>query len=131
MKREFKMTRFKTLNSAARLTFAIMLTTFSLAAGWWPGNFELFSGKEGQKDFFINSVINQNQFEGNWKQLKGALKEKWGKFTDDDLLTIEGKLERFEGKLQERYGDRKAEVKEWVDTWLQQHSFDAQSKKEK
>jgi uncharacterized protein YjbJ (UPF0337 family) len=40
-------------------------------------------------------------------------------------------LERFEGKLQERYGDRKAEVKEWVDTWLQQHSFDAQSKKEK
>ena len=73
-------------------------------------------------------VINQNQFEGNWKQLKGALKEKWGEFTDDDLLAIEGNLDRFEGKLQERYGDRQEEVRNWLDKWFQQHSFETQSK---
>lgn len=125
------MTHFKTLYSAVGLTIAIMLTPFSFAAGWWPGNVTALGWEEGKKDFLILSVINQDQFEGNWKQLKGALKEKWGKFTDDDLLTIEGELERFEGKLQERYGNRQEEVKDWVDEWLQQHSFEAQSKTEK
>ena len=31
-----------------------------------------------------------NRVEGNWKQVKGKVKEKWGKLTDDDLATING-----------------------------------------
>ena len=47
--------------------------------------------------------------EGNWNQLKGKLKEKWGKLTDDDLIYMEGKRDRVVGRLQERYSDMKFE----------------------
>ena len=42
--------------------------------------------------------------EGNWKQVKGKVKEKWGKLTDDDLNVINGRRDQLEGKIQERYG---------------------------
>ncbi len=54
--------------------------------------------------------MNWDKIEGNWKQLKGEVKEKWGKFTDDDLDVINGKREKFIGKLQERYGIAKDEA---------------------
>ena len=45
-----------------------------------------------------------NRVEGNWKQVKGQVKEKWGKLTDDDLTQINGRRDQLEGKIQERYG---------------------------
>ena len=45
-----------------------------------------------------------NRVEGNWKQTKGKIKEKWGQLTDDDLTQINGRREQLEGKIQERYG---------------------------
>lgn len=42
--------------------------------------------------------------EGNWNQMKGKVKEKWGKLTDDDLTQINGKKDVLIGRLQERYG---------------------------
>ena len=48
--------------------------------------------------------MNWDQIEGNWKQFKGQVKEKWGKLTDDDLEVISGKRDKLIGKLQERYG---------------------------
>jgi uncharacterized protein YjbJ (UPF0337 family) len=41
---------------------------------------------------------------GNWKQVKGKVKEQRGKLTDDDLDVINGKQDRREGRLQQRYG---------------------------
>lgn len=48
--------------------------------------------------------MNTETMKGDWKQLKGKIKEKWGKLTDDDLKVIEGKNEQLAGRLQERYG---------------------------
>jgi uncharacterized protein YjbJ (UPF0337 family) len=48
--------------------------------------------------------MNRDRFEGNWKQVKGKVKEAWGKLTDDDLDVIDGKREQLLGKIQERYG---------------------------
>ena len=45
-----------------------------------------------------------NRVEGNWKQMKGKVKEQWGKLTDDDLDVINGRRDQLEGKIQERYG---------------------------
>src|SRR2546421_26622 len=42
-------------------------------------------------------MMNHEQFKGSWDQLKGALKNKWEKLTDDDLLQIEGDLDKFNG----------------------------------
>ena len=40
-----------------------------------------------------------NRVEGNWKQLKGKVKEKWGNLTDDDLTAINGQRDQLEGKI--------------------------------
>ena len=48
--------------------------------------------------------MNNDRMAGNWHQLKGKVKEEWGKLTDDDLTQLEGNSEKLAGKLQERYG---------------------------
>jgi uncharacterized protein YjbJ (UPF0337 family) len=58
-----------------------------------------------------------NRVEGNWKQMKGKVKEQWGKLTDDDLDVINGRRDQLEGKIQERYGLAKDQVKKDVDSW--------------
>ena len=54
--------------------------------------------------------MNWDQIEGDWKQFKGTVKEKWGKLTDNDLDVINGKKEHLLGKIQEKYGVAKAEA---------------------
>ena len=48
--------------------------------------------------------MNEDKIQGQWKQLSGKIKEKWGKLTDDDMKVAEGSTEYLAGKLQERYG---------------------------
>lgn len=59
-----------------------------------------------------------NRLEGNWKQAKGQVKAKWAKLTDDDLNEVEGRREQLEGKIQERYGIARDQVRKQVDDWL-------------
>jgi uncharacterized protein YjbJ (UPF0337 family) len=61
--------------------------------------------------------MNADHFKGKWNQFKGELKKKWGEFTDDDLILIEGDYEKFKGLAQERYADRKDEIGRWADEW--------------
>jgi uncharacterized protein YjbJ (UPF0337 family) len=48
--------------------------------------------------------MNRDVLQGNWKQLRGRVKEMWGKLTDDDLDQIDGHAEHLLGALQKRYG---------------------------
>ena len=48
--------------------------------------------------------MNTDQMKGNWKQLVGKAKEKWGKLTDNDWQIVEGKRDQLVGRIQERYG---------------------------
>lgn len=59
-----------------------------------------------------------NRVEGTWKQVKGKVKAQWGRLTDDDLDIIEGRREQLEGRIQERYGIAKDQVRKDVDRWL-------------
>ena len=61
--------------------------------------------------------MNWNRIEGNWKQLKGELRTKWGKLTDDDLEVIAGSRDRLVGRLQELYGIRKEEAERQIEEW--------------
>jgi len=56
--------------------------------------------------------MNWERVEGQWNQLKGELKSKWAKLTDDDLRIVGGKREQLIGKLQERYGVMKDRSRE-------------------
>jgi uncharacterized protein YjbJ (UPF0337 family) len=70
---------------------------------------------------FIGSMkedtMDWNRVEGNWKQMKGAVKQQWGKLTDDDLAQINGNQERLEGIIQELYGIAKDETRKQIDSW--------------
>ena len=50
------------------------------------------------------------QFKGNWNQVKGKLKQKYGNLTDDDLTYIEGSEDELLGKLQEKTGKTKVQL---------------------
>lgn len=65
--------------------------------------------------------MNWDQIEGNWKQFKGTVKEKWGKLTDDDLDKINGKKEHLLGKIQEKYGIAKKEAEEQLKVFESKH----------
>ena len=59
--------------------------------------------------------MNLDQVKGNWKQIEGKVKAKWGKLTEDDVTVIKGKREELAGKLQERYGLAKDEAEKELD----------------
>ena len=62
--------------------------------------------------------MNWDQLEGKWKQMEGAIRERWGKLTDDDLEVVAGRRDRFIGMVQERYGYVKEEAQKRVDEWV-------------
>jgi uncharacterized protein YjbJ (UPF0337 family) len=49
--------------------------------------------------------MNRDTLKGQWTQIKGKVREQWGKLTDDDLDQMQGNAEQLIGKLQERYGE--------------------------
>lgn len=57
---------------------------------------------------------------GNWTQVRGEVKERWGQLTDDDMLQIEGKRDKLVGTLQEKYGYTKMRAEEDVKTFMDQ-----------
>jgi uncharacterized protein YjbJ (UPF0337 family) len=61
--------------------------------------------------------VNKDTFEGNWKILKGKVKTKWGKLTDDDTDVIKGRYDELVGRIQKRYGIAKEEASKMVDDW--------------
>lgn len=62
--------------------------------------------------------MNWDQVEGKWKEIKGQVREKWGKLTHDDVEVIGGKKDRMVGKLQERYGFEKEKAEKELDTFI-------------
>jgi uncharacterized protein YjbJ (UPF0337 family) len=54
--------------------------------------------------------MNDDVLKGNWKQMKGRLKQWWGRLTDDDVDRISGNAEELIGVLQERYGYEREEA---------------------
>jgi uncharacterized protein YjbJ (UPF0337 family) len=58
--------------------------------------------------------MNTDVIGGNWEQLKGRVRETWGKLTDDDLDVIAGRRDRLLGKVQERYGRPKEDIQHGI-----------------
>jgi len=67
--------------------------------------------------------MNWDRVEGSWKQLKGSVKTKWAKLTEDDLTAINGEREKLEGMLQERYGLAKDQARKEVDDWFRAQTW--------
>jgi uncharacterized protein YjbJ (UPF0337 family) len=68
--------------------------------------------------------MNSDQFKGNWKQLKGKVRERWGQLTDDDLDVIEGRLDQLVGRVQEKYGMARDAAEREVNNWTKQYDHE-------
>lgn len=51
------------------------------------------------------------KLKGNWNEIKGKLKQKYGDLTEDDLTYVEGKEDELVGRLQKKLGKSKDEIK--------------------
>jgi len=63
-------------------------------------------------------TMNWDQVEGNWKQMTGGIKSKWGDLTDDEISEIDGDREALEGKIQSKYGKNKEQAKQEVNDFI-------------
>jgi uncharacterized protein YjbJ (UPF0337 family) len=57
------------------------------------------------------------KMKGSWNTAKGAVKEQWGKLTDDDLMEIQGRRDQLVGKIQMRYGVSQEQAEAQVSGW--------------
>jgi uncharacterized protein YjbJ (UPF0337 family) len=67
--------------------------------------------------------MNNDRVTGTWHQLKGKVKEQWGKLTDDDLRQLEGHAEQLAGRLQERYGLARDEAERQAKQFRATHNW--------
>ena len=65
----------------------------------------------------VEFIMNHDRLEGNWKQVKGKVKEQWGKLTGDDLDVIAGRRDQLLGRIQQRHGVAKDEAERQLDTF--------------
>lgn len=75
-------------------------------------------------------MINAQQVQGSWTQIRGKLKEKWGQLTDDDLKIIGGNVEQMIGRVQQRTGEMRETIENYVNDLVDQGQSVAQRAKE-
>ena len=62
--------------------------------------------------------MNRDILEGQWKQIKGRVKQQWGRLTDDELDQMTGSYDELAGLIQERYGYSREEAMNELDMFL-------------
>lgn len=61
--------------------------------------------------------MNWDRIQGNWKEMMGKARQRWGELTEDDWSVIGGKREELVGRIQQRYGKNREEAEKEVDEW--------------
>ena len=68
--------------------------------------------------------MNKNIVSGKWEEIKGKVKEQWGKLTDDDMKQVEGNFQKLKGVIQQRYGHKEEEAQREIDAFKKMHEID-------
>jgi len=71
------------------------------------------------KETNMNVTFNRDVLTGNWKQIRGKVKQTWGKLTDNDLTRIEGSFDELAGLVQERYGYTREKAEKEVTDFIE------------
>ena len=72
--------------------------------------------------------MNWSHMEANWRQLRGKIREHWGKLTDDELDVIAGRYDQLAGKVQERYGTTTEEAAKQLNAFARTCSLEERSR---
>lgn len=67
-------------------------------------------------------MLNEEQFRGKWNEIKGGIRNLWGRISDDELEQYKGNITKVTGLVEERYGETKREIKSKLDRLME--SFD-------
>jgi uncharacterized protein YjbJ (UPF0337 family) len=68
-------------------------------------------------------AMNRDIIGGKWQQIRGKVKEEWGKLTDDDLKMVEGKFDKLAGLIRERYGYTKEKSEQELDRFCTRNNL--------
>jgi len=61
--------------------------------------------------------MNKLELEGKWNQVKGAVKQKYGEWFENDKVFTEGKLDEYVGRIQEKTGRTKEDIEQEIRDW--------------
>jgi len=61
------------------------------------------------------TTMTKHELKGQWNEVKGKLKQKWGQLTDDDLIFEDGKEDELLGRLQKRTGETKQTLRDYIE----------------
>jgi uncharacterized protein YjbJ (UPF0337 family) len=67
--------------------------------------------------------MNEDIIKGKWHEIKGQLKQQWGKLTDDEITQMRGSYEELEGILQKKYGYQKDQAEKEIETFLNRNKW--------
>ena len=67
--------------------------------------------------------MNKDIIKGKWHEIKGSVKQQWGKLTDDDITKIEGSYEELTGALQKSYGYKKEQAEKEIKDFLDRNDW--------
>jgi len=67
--------------------------------------------------------MNEDILKGKWKEIKGQLKQQWGKLTDDQISQVNGSYTELEGALQKSYGYQKDQAKREINSFLRKNHW--------
>jgi uncharacterized protein YjbJ (UPF0337 family) len=67
--------------------------------------------------------MNKDIIKGHWHEIKGNLKQQWGKLTDDQITQMQGSYEELEGALQKSYGYQKDQAKKEIEAFIDRNKW--------
>ena len=91
---------------------ALMMAAAPAASAQSPAPAEKAPAKETFRTWTWNKVS------GNWKRMKGSVKERWGKLTHNEIQEAQGRREALNGFIQSRYGIDRESADRQIDAWL-------------
>ena len=67
-------------------------------------------------------MVNQQTLQGNWNEIKGRLRERWGQLTDDDLREFNGDVDQLVGMIQRKTGESREQIEAQLETMMEKAS---------
>jgi len=71
--------------------------------------------------------MNKEIIKGHWQELKGKVKQEWGKLTDDEIVQMNGTYDELSGKLQKLYGYQKDQAEKAIDNFIKKCKLEEKS----
>ena len=75
-------------------------------------------------------MVNQQTLQGNWNEIKGRLRERWGQLTEDDLREFNGNVDQLVGTIQRKTGESREQIEAQLESMMERASRGAERARE-